>query len=716
MRNTITCIIFVLGLFVPAFAQPLADRVPENSILYVGWCGSESMPPAYQGSHLKAVLDSSNLREVFDTFVPQLMSKAAMQDRDVAEAMDYFRGLAGPMWRRPTALYFTGVDFTGPMPLPRVGLICQAGPDLQGVVDRLTSLKQKVGGEVPLNWQIDNATITVYLGAQPDPVGRGLSNNASFKSALAKVQPDSAVALYIDGAKVLAVIDEAVAKSDDRDAMTMWPKIRDGAGLTGLGSIIWTSGFDGKEWGDRLFIAAPAPRKGVLAWGDAPPVSDEMLKTVPGTATYVSVGAFDLAGCVSSIRSIATAVDPRAQVEFDRGLGMVNVMLGMDLMKDVLEPLGPQWLMYTDPNTAGIGLVGLVIVNKPDDPAKAEQGLNGIAGLIANATAQAMRREGLSLPFRQTNVGELTVNYIAAPLVSPAWVVKDGYMYLGLYPQVAASAARFGGSGKPSILDNADFQAMRKRLGGTNVTALTYGDLRKSAMESYQALLLISRLGLGLADMWGVKSPELVMPTLDDLLKHLTPMGSVAWADQDGYHMRSICPFPGSELMSGGTGVIAPVVGTSALMGSIMLPSLNRARETANRVKCASNLRQMGQAMLLHSNENRGKYPDTLGELLKQDITLEVFVCPSHENQVPPQLNGANLDAKMAWVNENADYVYLGAGKTTRSPADQVVIYERFENHDSDGINMLYADGHVEFHVMRNVLRELERSGVQAPQ
>src|SRR5437762_4350311 len=53
------------------------------------------------------------------------------------------------------------------------------------------------------------------------------------------------------------------------------------------------------------------------------------------------------------------------------------------------------------------------------------------------------------------------------------------------------------------------------------------------------------------------------------------------------------------------------VIGIIALLISILLPSLNRARETSNRVVCASNLRQIGQAILLYANENKGSYPRT---------------------------------------------------------------------------------------------------------
>ncbi len=55
------------------------------------------------------------------------------------------------------------------------------------------------------------------------------------------------------------------------------------------------------------------------------------------------------------------------------------------------------------------------------------------------------------------------------------------------------------------------------------------------------------------------------------------------------------------------------VIGIIALLISILLPSLNKARETANSVKCSSNLRQIGQALLLYTNDNKGVLPP--GEL-----------------------------------------------------------------------------------------------------
>ena len=55
------------------------------------------------------------------------------------------------------------------------------------------------------------------------------------------------------------------------------------------------------------------------------------------------------------------------------------------------------------------------------------------------------------------------------------------------------------------------------------------------------------------------------------------------------------------------------VIGIIALLISILLPSLNRAREAANRIKCGSNMRQIGQAMRQYAIDDLrgGNYPRT---------------------------------------------------------------------------------------------------------
>ena len=48
------------------------------------------------------------------------------------------------------------------------------------------------------------------------------------------------------------------------------------------------------------------------------------------------------------------------------------------------------------------------------------------------------------------------------------------------------------------------------------------------------------------------------------------------------------------------------VVGIIAVLVSLLLPSLNKARRAAGLVNCASNLRQLGQAMLFYANKHNG--------------------------------------------------------------------------------------------------------------
>ena len=211
------------------------------------------------------------------------------------------------------------------------------------------------------------------------------------------------------------------------------------------------------------------------------------------------------------------------------------------------------------------------------------------------------------------------------------------------------------------------------------------------------------------------------------------------------------------------------VIGIIALLISILLPSLNRARETANRVKCASNLRQIGQAMLLYANENRQQWPRTMTDtstgditawtgksaddpfkdasgtrpdnndvtaalfllIRTQDIGTEVFTCPSDnadkdtfdssdtsDDSAQERSNftaSTNLSYGIAnpygtatgyrWnANQNPEFaVAADRGAKTQSTdltQNSAASHQKkanSPNHDGDGQNVLYGDGHVEF-------------------
>jgi prepilin-type N-terminal cleavage/methylation domain-containing protein len=149
------------------------------------------------------------------------------------------------------------------------------------------------------------------------------------------------------------------------------------------------------------------------------------------------------------------------------------------------------------------------------------------------------------------------------------------------------------------------------------------------------------------------------------------------------------------------------VIGIIALLISILLPAINNARERASRVKCAANLRSIGQALKQYANDNKDQYPRTrnfeAGSTIRyftnphatdpflpsgpenNDVTAAIFllirykllpvasfVCPS-SNQRPDSLGGLSADQRSNFETTKPFGETLSYGITTPFPEDSLV-------------------------------------------
>jgi prepilin-type N-terminal cleavage/methylation domain-containing protein/prepilin-type processing-associated H-X9-DG protein len=183
------------------------------------------------------------------------------------------------------------------------------------------------------------------------------------------------------------------------------------------------------------------------------------------------------------------------------------------------------------------------------------------------------------------------------------------------------------------------------------------------------------------------------------------------------------------------------VIGVIALLISILLPVLKKAKEAANRIKCASNMRQIVTSSIMYSQSDKsgiylprlgppGDGWDSMQPLFPAYLgDYNIAVCPSTLNRV----------TKPSDLDENADSSQDDSGghsyelrnrlfnqytwpdgrkfpansvKSTKNMRDiSAVMFitdaddppgqnnwpDAVNNHGRDGMNVGYLDGHVSF-------------------
>jgi len=599
-------------------------------------------------------------------------------------------------WRRPTALYVGTMDYSGKVPMPRVALLCDAGKDAQAFADAAGKAVAEIPPDAPIKVRVKtwpgNVVVISNFDLAPE-FGDSLAGRDQFKDAVKQGRPDPAFTAFFEAEKVLNVASLAISTAADAKTKQTWQRFLLSSGVAGIKRFYITAGFDDKDWGVQAFIEAPQPRSGLLAaLLDAQPVSDDLLKLAPRSANWIAATRLDFAGVLKLVRNGAAQINADASKHVEEVHREISNAIGLDLQKDVLAPLGDEWLAFNSDET-GRGILGMTIVSPLRDAAKAEKAL---ASLAAQANAALKQNaDGPAVAFETEKAGDLTIHYLAIPAVAPCWAIKDGRLYVALFPQILAAAAQPNAGG--TALDNPDFLAARKRLGlSSNGSYISYMDLPKLAPRGYQMVLALQRSALGAADLFGLQTPALALPPLNKIMPHLDASIGATWVDDAGWHYRSATPFPGADLLGGEQAAITTVAPVA--MG-IALPAFAQARQNARTVASLSNLRQVGLAIQLYANDHDGKLPPDLGSTYSYVGSAALFVAPEHLGTVALP-TGNNAEKIALWVNANTDYVYLGAkyGKYSNvTNASQIVFaHEKFDLARDGRVDALFADGHAE--------------------
>lgn len=148
------------------------------------------------------------------------------------------------------------------------------------------------------------------------------------------------------------------------------------------------------------------------------------------------------------------------------------------------------------------------------------------------------------------------------------------------------------------------------------------------------------------------------------------------------------------------------VIAIIAILAGMLLPALNRARESARRIKCLNNVRQISVASHLYAADHREVFPsgDTIAnwalELFPSYTEdFNMFLCPSLNTSGGSPVTDSTCDYAFVqglMESDPADsFMLCDEPSSTVAATGRVVFSDTVSNHRSDGGNFGFVDGHV---------------------
>jgi prepilin-type processing-associated H-X9-DG protein len=443
----------------------------------------------------------------------------------------------------------------------------------------------------------------------------------------------------------------------------------------------------------RVFVATNE-KKGILKLWESAPITDETLGMIPQDAFWAVACSVDLMAIWEEARLVIEAFEPDAMQKTDGGLAMASGVLGFSLTDDLLPALGDTWILYDAPDHGGLLISGAALIFETRDA----QALRDIFARVMQIVGPLAAQNEVNLDARRISHNGHTIDYLIAsglPVpVAPSVCYVDKYAICALTPQTIRVVLDQLDSpkSKGTILDHPDVASVRSQL-GEPIQSFYYMDTDYALRTSFGLGNLVRT---AYASTASANAPEIdpgLLPTLPETLA----------ANRDAV---GSCQATSEGILYTAYG--APMIATPgsvaiiALLVSILLPSLSRARELAKRAVSGSNLRMIGMGCHIYANQHDDQFPEFLDQLVVEGhCTPQHLISPRGRRTTLPETEFAKVVQSGRFTRDTVQpgtlpnsYVYI-AGQSLESHGRNVIMYE--EVVDDEGTNVLFVDGHVEF-------------------
>lgn len=688
-------------------AQPLTDRLPATTLVYLGWSPNASLQTTATAKMLADERFMGPWRKLFQEFILEMPDGMEGGEKisqhmapllmDAAQCEGCFALLELKQGKRhfnPQSVLMidlgarrkTFEEHFKPIQLrmkERIGERLQ----MTKLEKSWVWTKPDREGKPALTWGYVGDTFVVFFGdGAEDFVPRlvkgkfdaPLKTAPAFVDTLGKLPGDSVFTTFLDTTGSLNLVRRLIEREGNSDMQLLvknWETVLSETGLSNVKGIGEKTTIDERQFVTRTLLRTDGAPRGLLKVIASPAVDDASLKHVPADAMAALAVRLDLSKAFADIKGAMISI---GGADAKRGFEVLEQGAeGMGLpVKDVVEALGDQWVVYNAASQGGFALTGWTLIGDIRDEKKFNRTLNTLRGVLAKAMGG-----GDHVRIRDYVSDGQRIEYVELgrwTIFAPAWTTVGNKFVLSFYPQMVEDAARHIRDGGKSILDNPDFIAARKRTGGEGPLVWMSGP--EVAKNLYPIGLVLVNLinsfgGFDGDDEVNLPGAEL-LPPLGKLLQYVGNDALSVKSTPDGVlKTRTV----GNPMLSPLAWIDSPV-----LWLALGIPTMSSAEEAADRNTTLANVRQIGQAVMMFQND-KNKYPADIDALVKAE-----------------HVHADVLKSPFGPAKEGKDYVFVSypanVNPATSPDSSQLIVaFDQAALEQGDGTAVVFADGRSEW-------------------